>query len=240
MNRPRTTWYRALPGLTALSGAIAILAFVGALPVALAFVFKPATTLLIVAYAWPRGAGARLQRRFTRAGLILSLAGDVALLCPSQGFLSGLIAFLFAHLAYIAAFCVPLRLAARPLAFVGYAVVAALVLAQLWSGIPESLRAPVLAYVIALATMAAQALAWWRRSASRHTADASLARAAALGGALFMASDSLLALNKFGAPLPLASLWILATYWLAQWSIASALRPALGDSVLKTKAPRAA
>jgi alkylglycerol monooxygenase len=42
---------------------------------------------------------------------------------------------------------------------------------------------------------------------------------------LFMASDSLLAINKFAQPLPASSLWILATYWAAQWAIASALRP---------------
>jgi uncharacterized membrane protein YhhN len=40
---------------------------------------------------------------------------------------------------------------------------------------------------------------------------------------LFMASDSLLAFNKFVQPLPLSALWILASYWLAQWCIASSL-----------------
>ena len=224
MNSSTTTLNPALPWLAALSGATAILAFTGLLPAWVGFVFKPLTTLLIIAYAWPRGAGAPGQRRHVRTGLILSLAGDVALLWPMRGFLPGLVAFLLAHLAYIAAFCVPLRLAARPLAFVGYALVALLVLRQLWPGIAEPLRAPVVAYVVALATMAAQALAWWRASAAHHAADAPLARAAALGGMLFMASDSLLAINKFAAPLPLASLWILASYWLAQGCIASSLR----------------
>ena len=92
-----------------------------------------------------------------------------------------------------------------------------------------ALRVPVLAYVVCLATMAAQAAAWWRSRAGTATPDATpdvmQARAAALGGLLFMASDSLLAINKFGAPVPLSSLWILATYWVAQWCIASALRP---------------
>jgi hypothetical protein len=31
----------------------------------------------------------------------------------------------------------------------------------------------------------------------------------------------LLATNRFATPLPLANLWILATYWAAQWCIAS-------------------
>ena len=70
--------------------------------------------------------------------------------------------------------------------------------------------------------MAAQAAAVWL--AARGTADAVLARSAAIGGALFVASDALLATNKFAGPLPLASLWVLASYWAAQWCIAGSLR----------------
>jgi uncharacterized membrane protein YhhN len=223
IGRPRTHLHAALPWLTALSGAIAIAAFVGMLPAALAFVFKPLTTLLVIAHAWPRGAGQSRQRRLTRIGLVLSLAGDVFLLWPQQGFLPGLIAFLLAHLAYIAAFCVPVRFAAKPLVFVVYAALAALILAQLWPGVPAGLRGAVLAYVVCLATMAAQAGAWWRSRVGTAAPDLQLARAAALGGLLFMASDSLLAINKFGTPLPLSSLWILLTYWMAQWCIAGSL-----------------
>jgi uncharacterized membrane protein YhhN len=216
---------RTLPRLAAptlLSAVLAILASVEVLPTPLLFAFKPLTTLLVIGHAWRRGAGAPRQRRLILLGLALSLVGDVALLWPRQGFLPGLVAFLLAHLAYIAAFCVPVRLAARPLPFALYALVALVILALLWPGIPGPLRAPVVAYVVCLATMAAQALVWWRRASG--TIDAGLARRAALGGALFMVSDALLATNKFAAALPLAALWILASYWLAQWCIASALR----------------
>ena len=223
--------HRALPLLAALSGVAAILSFTGGLPAGLAFVFKPLTTLLVIGWAWPRGANAPKQRRLVRIGLMLSLVGDVFLLWPKEGFLPGLIAFLLAHLAYIAAFCTPVRLAAKPSAFLAYAVLAAAILAALWPGIPGALRVPVVAYVACLATMAAQAFVWWRSSVAVQAADAPLARAAALGGVLFMASDSLLAINKFGAPLPLASLWILLTYWLAQWCIASALKPAAAPAL---------
>ena len=220
LSTPQRLW----PAFVVLSGAVAILAFVGVLPAAIAFVFKPLTTLLIIGFAWPRGANATRQRTLVRIGLILSLAGDVFLLWPKEGFLPGLVAFLLAHLAYIAAFCVPVRLAAKPWVFVVYALVAAAILSVLWPGVPGALRAPVVAYVVCLATMAAQALVWWRSSAAGHAADEALARAAALGGLLFMVSDSLLAIDKFAVPLPLSSLWILLTYWLAQWCIASALR----------------
>jgi uncharacterized membrane protein YhhN len=47
----------------------------------------------------------------------------------------------------------------------------------------------------------------------------------ALGGALFVLSDALLAINRFAAPLPLSGLWILCSYWLAQVCIASWLAP---------------
>ncbi|CAN5119059.1 lysoplasmalogenase [soil metagenome] len=212
---------RALLLLVVASATLAIASFIGLLPASWAFVFKPATTLLIIAHAWPRGTG--LQRRLILAGLVLSLAGDVFLLWPQQGFLPGLVSFLLAHLAYIGAFCVPVRLAASPRVFIAYGVIAALILWQLWPGIPAPLRGPVVAYVVCLAAMAAQAGAWWRQRAGSGSADEPLARLAAIGGVLFMASDSLLATNKFALELPLASLWILATYWAAQWCIASSL-----------------
>jgi len=223
----RTTW----PWLTALSAAVCIAAGIGAIDAGWQFIFKPLTTLMIIAHAWPRGAGESRQRGLIRLGLVLSLAGDVFLLWPRQGFLPGLIAFLLAHLAYIGAFCVPVRFAAKPIVFAGYALLAVLILSQLWPGVPTALRLPVVAYVVCLATMAAQAAAWWRSRAGTSATDARLARTAALGGLLFMASDSLLAINKFAAPLPLSSLWILLTYWLAQWCIAGSLGSAVRQQV---------
>jgi uncharacterized membrane protein YhhN len=201
-----------LPWAAGLTGVLAIAGNLLALP-SLVFVFKPATTLLVIAWAWPRGADAPAVRRWVRAGLVLSLAGDVFLMWPA-GFLPGLVAFLLAHLAYIAAFTRRLRFAGRWPPFALYAAVAALLLAELWPGVPAALQLPVVAYVACLASMAAQAGAVWL--AARGTADEELARQAAIGGLLFMASDTLLAFNKFHAPLPLASLWILATYWAAQ------------------------
>ncbi len=81
---------------------------------------------------------------------------------------------------------------------------------------------PVLLYVACLATMAAQAAVVWL--GSRGGEHEGLARIGAIGGALFVLSDALLATNKFAGPLPLASLWVLASYWAAQWCIAGSLR----------------
>lgn len=210
---------QALAAAAALAGALAIAAAPWALAQpGLNFVFKPLATLAIIAYAYGRGHDAPAMRRWVLAGLVLSLAGDVALLWPTQGFLPGLVSFLLAHLAYLVAFTRHTRLAARAAPFAVYAVVAGAILWFLWPGVPGALRGPVFAYVVALAAMAAQAAVVWRSGAP---GGAMLA----LGGALFVASDALLATNKFSGPLPLASLWILSTYWCAQWCIASGLTP---------------
>jgi uncharacterized membrane protein YhhN len=214
-----------LAAATLLSGLLAVAAAPWALGLPwLNFVFKPLTTLLIIVYAWPRGAGRPVVRRWVLAGLWLSLAGDVALLWPQGGFLPGLVSFLLAHLAYLRAFTRDgVRLAARPLPFVLYGLLAALILWQLWPGVGAGLRGPVLAYVACLASMAAQAavVGLQARGTPRQRAGLWLA----VGGALFLCSDALLATNRFAAPLPLSGLWILVTYWLAQWCIASWLEP---------------
>jgi uncharacterized membrane protein YhhN len=188
---------------------------------ALNFVFKPLATLCVIAYATLRGGAEGVgatARRCVLVGLWLSLAGDVALLWPQQGFLPGLVSFLLAHLAYLVAFTRQQRFGAWWPAFAAYALVAGAILWRLWPGVPGALQAPVVAYVLCLASMAAQAAVLWRRAEPRGGV-------LAIGGALFVVSDALLATDKFAGPLPLASLWILTSYWAAQWCIASWLAP---------------
>ncbi|MDH0865689.1 lysoplasmalogenase [Mitsuaria sp. GD03876] len=209
--------------LAVLSAAVAILALSqpAQLPPALGFVFKPLTTILILAYAWRRGAAEPRLARWLRAGLLCSLVGDIALLWPEQGFLPGLVSFLVAHVCYIAGFCTRKRLGAVRWPFLMFGVIAAAVLGRLWPNIPAALQAPVVVYVVCLAAMAAQAWAWWRGSVGQP--DEPLARWAAWGGTLFVLSDAMLAINKFAGPLDMASFWVLASYWPAQWCIASSL-----------------
>jgi len=215
----RERWLAA--GLWACAAlAIASAPWALAVPV-LNFVFKPLATLCVIAYAAGRGGvhGAQaVLRRWVMVGLWFSLAGDVALLWPKEGFLPGLVSFLLAHLCYLVAFTRRQRLAAWWPAFAGYALAAGLILWRLWPGVPAALQGPVIAYVLCLASMAAQAAVLWRKGEPRGPV-------LALGGALFITSDALLATNKFAGPLPLSNLWILSTYWAAQWCIASWLVP---------------
>jgi len=208
-----------------LCAASAILAAPWALDTPLlAWVGKPLATALVIAAAWTRVPRSDARRNSLLAGLALSWLGDVALLWP-QGFLAGLVAFLLAHLAYLWTFTRRAGFAAWPVVFVGYFAVAGGIAAWIWPGVPGPMRVPVLLYVGCLASMAAQAAVQWRVLRAAGDAAAAGALLAAIGGALFVVSDALLAINRFRSPLPAASLWILASYWAAQWLIASSMVP---------------
>ena len=141
---------------------------------------------------------------------------------PQDLFVPGLLAFLFGHLCFIVAFLGDSRFDARSwwlLACLGYGTAN---LYLLWGAIAAPLRVPVIVYVIVLVCMGAQALT--RARMRRGDARAHGAKLAAAGALMFMLSDSVLAWDRFRGPLPLASLWILATYYLSLWWIARSVR----------------
>lgn len=186
--------------------------------------FKPLATAAIVTLAWRRG-GDRYGRS-VRLGLVFSLAGDV-LLIPEGLFVAGLLAFLLAHLAYLRALTAGTRFAPRLLPFAIVALAAAAVVATLWPTLPGGLRAPVLGYVAVLGAMCAQALA---RAAVLRTGAS---RLAAIGAVLFLASDAMLALDRFHAPLSGAPLLVLGTYYTAQLLLALSIAPTQLDRVTR-------
>ncbi|MDW2980030.1 lysoplasmalogenase [Rhodanobacter sp. KK11] len=179
---------------------------------------KPLATALIFVLAWrARPAQSPRYRRWILAGIAGSLAGDVFLMLPGDLFVPGLLAFLLAHGCFIAAFLGDSRFAAPawPLAAcIAYGVVN---LALLWTAIDAPLRVPVIVYVAVLAMMGGQA---WARAQHGDAAT----RLAARGALVFMFSDSVLAWDRFRGPLPLASLWVLAAYYLALWWIARSVQ----------------
>lgn len=179
----------------------------------LVWIFKPLTTGIIALAAWRRGLLADRYARFVVGGLLFSLVGDVFLITPAY-FVFGLLAFLIAHMCYLAAFTSDVRLGAQVRPFAAVTVIAVVALIALWPGVPPELRLPVLAYVAVLGAMTAQAQV---RSLVRRSPEA---RAAAIGAALFLVADLILALDKFNAPVPAAAFWILLTYWSAQTLIA--------------------
>lgn len=178
--------------------------------------FKPLT--MVLALLLVARSGALKSSALLLLALAASLAGDVFLMQPGY-FIPGLVSFLCAHLAYIALFkrgqgWFPSRRALGLTLGFGFAMYAVL-----WTGgLPAGLRGPVAAYVLVISLMAAQAIG--RASVLRDTASVLVA----VGAGFFMLSDTLLALNKFVTPLPLASLWVLATYYVAQVLIVRGIR----------------
>lgn len=216
MTTPRAGSAPTLRRWSALVGAVAVAAIAGALLPdlrALHYVAKPLATLLVVLLVWRAPAPQPGYRRAVLAGLLLSTLGDIWLMLPWDAFVAGLASFLLAHLAYLFAFTRRVRLQPLRWPFLAYAVLAAAVLALLWPRLPDALRVPVVIYVLALAAMAAQAAVVALRQPSHSST------AAALGGLSFVVSDALLAIDRFHTPLPLAPLWVLASYWVAQFLI---------------------
>jgi uncharacterized membrane protein YhhN len=178
------------------------------------YLFKPLTTSLLVLLAALQASahGPRYQLAVV-AGLVLSLAGDVFLMLPGDRFVPGLASFLLAHLAYVVAFSSGISLGTNPLLLLPLLAAGALLIRVLWRGLGR-LRLSVLVYSTAIVLMVWQA---WARGWEFRSPGAAFAAA---GAALFMASDSLLALNRFRAPFAWAQAAIMATYVAAQALIA--------------------
>ncbi|SEL99102.1 Sterol desaturase/sphingolipid hydroxylase, fatty acid hydroxylase superfamily [Variovorax sp. YR750] len=179
-------------------------------------VFKPLALTIAIFFAARRAMSAGSVTGFDGlllAGLVASLAGDVLLMGPDRMFVPGLVCFLLAHLAYIALFRIGIGMFPRRGVLAATLLIGAGMYAFLWQGgLPAALRIPVGAYVVVIACMAAQAIG---RAAVLKDSDSSPAWVA-VGACFFMLSDSLLATNQFVTPLPLAPLWVLATYYAAQ------------------------
>jgi len=184
----------------------------------LCLVAKPIPVLALA--AWVLAAAPTPFGRLVAAGLLSSAVGDLFL--ETGLFLPGLVAFLCAHLAYLAAFLqVERRPAlARALPFAAWG---ALALVVLWPGLGGT-TVPVTAYVAVICTM------MWRAAARVGSASASGAVAwLGLAGAVaFGASDTLIAFDRFHAPLPGVAWPVMALYWLGQLGIAASAVRACG------------
>jgi uncharacterized membrane protein YhhN len=180
------------------------------------YVFKPLTTLLILGFVLTGPAHVYLHplyRPLIAAGLAFSLAGDVLLMLPRDRFVAGLAAFLVAHLLYIAAFTsngvavtwwIALTLAA-------YGVV---LLRILLLHVAARLKPAVIVYALALLTMA------WTAAERDGSGPPPTGAFALMGGVLFVASDSALAINRFARQFRGADAVVLGTYYAAQTLIA--------------------
>ncbi|WP_405538367.1 lysoplasmalogenase [Streptomyces sp. NBC_00075] len=172
---------------------------------------KPLLMPLLAAHAQLRGAP-----RLLTGALLLGWAGDVLLLSDADpAFLAGMASFAAGHVCYLVLFRrygnedrmsngTPRARAARHGLAGACALALAVTLAVLWPGLPAELRVPVAGYSLLLTAMAYRATA--------------LGLLTGAGGALFLLSDTLIAIGVADLPqLPNPDFWIMLTYLAAQW-----------------------
>ncbi|HVZ57406.1 MAG TPA: lysoplasmalogenase [Chitinophagaceae bacterium] len=188
-------------------------------PVAAAFA-KALLMPLLLAYflACAGGTRSRLLLPVTVA-LVCSWAGDLLLIFEDRNpvfFLAGLAAFLLAQLAYIRVLAAILRQQGLRLRGIWIIPVLVYYVVLMWWLDPHlaDLRWPVRVYGLVITTMLMLALHLLRPGWTQPAG-----RVLAAGAALFVSSDSLLALNKFVQAWPVAPLLIMLTYGLAEYGL---------------------
>jgi uncharacterized membrane protein YhhN len=179
---------------------------------------KPLLMPVLAAFTLVAAGDRKKDMRLPATGMVLSGLGDVALLGSESWFVPGMGAFAAAHACYITALG---RNGAargvRPRVAAGYAALWAILIAVLWRRL-GSLRVPVAAYSLLLVSMAVLA-------SGRN-------RTAAAGGALFVASDVLIACSLAGInAVPRQESAVMPTYVAAQFLLAAGyLRPQPGPA----------
>ena len=182
---------------------------------------KPFLMPLLFLYVYYQEAFS--TKKFLLLGLTFSWIGDILLLFAAKGelfFIAGLLSFLTAHVFYIYLFSKLGTTEAykKNLVFwAGFIIIVLYLQSLLALLLPKigTLKIPVSVYAVTISVMLAFA---WRGYFSWNPST----RFFILFGAMaFVASDSLLAINKFYSPFENASFLIMATYLAAQYGIVS-------------------
>ncbi len=187
---------------------------------ALEYFAKPATMLALLWWIW-QNVGLGGSMLWFTIGVIFCLVGDVFLMLPVDMFIFGLLAFLLGHVSYI----IGLNNQAPYINWLGGVLVVIMGLYVGWlypklsKGLSakgkNSLKLPVLVYALVISLMVYSAVMSWTRPGW----TAATALSVSLGAILFFASDSMLAWDRFIAPLSHARLRVMASYHLGQVGI---------------------
>lgn len=156
-------------------------------------------------------------RKWTTVGLIFSALGDSLLVWKETLFLPGTLAFGTAHICYIRAFGLK-PFGGKPTA-TSFAVFAVsmyfFVVKDIPGNVPSAMQYALVLYIALISTM------MWRATASMQydTSINNISRF--LGAIVFSISDVMVVRDKFYAPFQHGPFYIMVTYYLAQFFIAS-------------------
>ena len=184
----------------------------------LEFVAKPAVMVALFLWLWT-SVGLKGALHWFGLGVLFSLVGDVLLMISlDRFFLAGLVAFLFAHAAYIIGFNTPIpALSAWSLllaVIIGINGVRVLrrILAPLAAQGESHLRIPLLMYGMVISIMLLSAML----KLTDISWNAFAALLVGIGAFLFYMSDVILAWMKFIAPVQHGRLYNMLSYHLGQ------------------------
>jgi uncharacterized membrane protein YhhN len=177
--------------------------------------------LRLAAKPWPHLAALAFvaaygQGRFARqvgAGLALCMVGDLLLEFRQALFLPGIGVFLLGHAAFILAFASDVRTPALARG-VPFVVWVGVVFGIVRGGLGP-LQVPVVVYMALISIM------MWRAAARVGTRGHWSEWAGLVGAVLFACGDTLIALDRFHAPIPGVRYPIILTYWAALALLAS-------------------
>ncbi len=184
----------------------------------LEYIAKPAVMIALFFWLWT-STGLNGALLWFGLGILLSLAGDVLLMISlDRLFMAGLVAFLFAHVAYVIGFNTPFPalstwgfILAFMIGISGVRVIRQIV-APLHSKGQVGLRIPILVYGLIISLMLLSAML----KLTDTSWQAGAALLVALGAFLFYLSDILLAWMKFVAPIQHGRIYNILTYHLGQ------------------------
>ena len=184
-------------------------------PAILIYIFKPLTMVLIILIAvLAKKPPSNRYKYAVIAGLLFSMTGDVFLMLPMDLFIAGLLSFLVAQLIYTYAFGSGRPLQHKFILMLPFLIYGVLIYVILLPGL-NGMEIPVAVYIVVIMTMAWTAWDQWSQKRTRW------ALIAVIGAVLFVISDSILAINKFGEPFIAARALTLSTYYSAQWLISN-------------------
>lgn len=185
----------------------------------LGYFTKPGVMAALLVWLWQAGGFSGGLIWFT-IGVVFSMAGDVFLMLPKERFIAGLLSFMLAHIAYLVGFTTlapPINAASLLLALL-VVIVGIQVYLRIAQGLEgagkNKLKIPVLSYSAIISLMLLSALMTLVREDEQWLAGPALA--ASSGALLFYLSDTLLAWNKFVAPISHGRLRVRITYHLGQ------------------------
>ncbi|MFV8335894.1 lysoplasmalogenase [Flavobacterium sp. RSP29] len=166
-----------------------------------------------------------ITKKILLTALTLSWIGDIILMFTDKAefyFIAGLIAFLLSHISYIILFSKQLKIylkKSKIIFWVGVTAIAFYLIVMMLILLPSlgDLKIPVFVYALTISIMLLFALKGflnWQKPANSYIL---------IGAIIFLASDSILAFDKFYAPLQYSSFLIMATYLTAQYLIVTGI-----------------